>query len=74
MAIYFAPVANLDDKDDEPIPLNRVDNPIVARSDPQQFHLAAEMLDARGPSVGSKGIDPGLDSLLVGPGNRFKLS
>ena len=74
MAIHFATVANLDDKDDEPIPLNRVDDPIVAGSNPQQFHLATKTFDARWPMVGSKGVDPVLDSFLVEPGNRFKLS
>lgn len=74
MPIYLSPVTNLDDEDDEPIALDRVNDPVIAGADSEELVLTSKARDARRPWVVGEGVDPVQDSFLVGPGNRFKLS
>jgi len=74
MPIYLAPVPDFDDEDDEPIPLDRVDDPVIAGADSEELVLTAKARDACRPRVVGEGVDPVLDSILVGPSDRFKLS
>jgi len=74
MAIHFSSVTYLYNEDGEATSLDRVDDPIVPGANPQQFHLAAKVLNPCRPGVLSQAVNPTLDPFLVGFGNRFKLS
>lgn len=65
--IDFFTVADLDDKDDQFLVVDRINDPIVALADSIQIVFAGEFLDALRARVLTERFEPSDDALL----NRF---